>query len=519
MIAGAGEPRPSFHNPDMLLDMLGESLGLAFTSSAVPQWLFDRATLRILAVNDAATVHYGYARDEFLGMTILQLHPAEEQEAARAHVSQAVHPTASLHPRVWSHPTPRGELFVRMASLDVTMQGRAARLVQVVDVTAEVRLQQEYDNAVIRAADARASAEAVGRAKDTLLATVGHELRQPLTPLLPAIAVMERRISHEVGVRAREVIKRQVGVLTRLVDDLLDAARVQQGKVTLERETSDLRRVVEEIVAAHFLEISAHGLLLHTNLPSTAVWVSIDEARFHQILSNLLSNAIRHSDPGSGVWVRVEVTEGVARLVVSDEGHGIDENLLPHLFEPFAQAAPGAKGGLGIGLSVVRTLVELHGGHVTAASGGAGRGAAFVVTLPTSAPPVIPVKTFASDLRSVAELIRMRAASTAEPLDDAIEGLDTALLIADDDSRVLNANPAALALTGYADQDLDALHVFDLLAMNAGHGEEHWRAFATDGRQEGILVLLRKDGAQVPVRYCAIRNIRPGLHLSALDAL
>ena len=506
------------HVPATEADDAG-TLGVAFTASALPQWVFQRKTLRILAVNDAAVAQYGYPRDKFLGMTILQLHPVEEEDAVRSIASEPLNATPAVHPRLWRHVTATGERLVRMALSDVTVGGAAARLVQTLDVAADHELKVDYQTAVAREAEARAHVESVSRSKDALLATVGHELRQPLAPLLAAIAVMEQRVSRDVGVRAREVIKRQVGVLNRLVEDLLDAARVQQGKVKLRRETTDLRTLVAEIVAAHFPELATHGLVLDTNLPSTPVWVSIDGTRFHQILSNLLANAVRHSDSGGRVRVRVDVADAQASLVVRDEGRGIDANILPHVFDPFAQAEPGANSGLGLGLSVVRALAELHGGHVAAASDGPGRGAEFVVTLPISPLPAIPVKTFASDLRSVAELIRVRAAGESDLLDGALEGIDTALLIADDRSRVLNANHAALVLTGYAEEELAALYVADILAMNGEHANDHWQEFAVDGRQEGILVLLRKDGARLPVRYCAIRDVRPGLHLSALDAI
>jgi PAS domain S-box-containing protein len=502
----------------MPFDRAGGDFGPAFTASALPQWAFEPETLQIMAVNQAAIEHYGYPRDELLARTVLQLHPPEEQDAARLHVSGAAAGIA-IDSRIWRHITAWGELPVRIALCDVTTPAGRARMAQMLDVTAQLREQRACEDALTRETEALARAAAISRSKDAIVATLGHEMRQPLTSCLPAIAVMEQRISREVGGRAREVIKRQVGALTRLVDDLLDAARMQEGKITLQRDTHDLRRLVEEIVTAQFADVSAHELVLDISLPSTAVWVSIDGARFHQILSNLLSNAIRHSDAGGRVWVQVKVVGGTARLEVRDEGHGIEANVLPHIFDPFAQSAPGANSALGIGLSVVRGLVELHGGKVTAASDGPDHGAAFVVTLPISAPPVLPVKTFASDLRSVAELIRVRASDGADPLDGALEGIETALLIADDQSRVLNANRAALALTGYSEEDLASLHVPDVLAMNPMHAEEYWRPFAVEGRQEGILVLLRKDGARVPVRYCAIKDVRPGLHLSALDTL
>jgi PAS domain S-box-containing protein len=493
------------------------ALGLAFTSSAMPQWLFDLPTLRIVAVNEAATVHYGHSAADFTALTVLQLHPREEQDTARVHLCDAASATSTLHPKVWRHLTSGGERRVRMAFSDVTVEAAAARLVHVFDVTAEVRQQEEQSAAARRAADAAARADKVARG--ALLATVGRELRQPLTPMLPAMAVMEQRISPDVGVRAREVIKRQLGVQARLVDDLLDAAHAQQGKVTLQRETRDLRRLVEEIVAGRFSDTSALGLVFDTRFPAAPVWVSVDAARFHQVLSTLLVNAVNHSEPGGRIRVRVDTAGAEARLVVSDEGAGVDENVLPHLVEPFADAAPASGGAFGIGLYVVTAIVELHGGRVTAGHRRPGRGAELTVSLPVCPRPLAPATSVASDLRSVAELIRVRAGGGEDPLDGALADSDTALLIANDSSRLVNANPAALRLTGYEQHDLEALHVMDILAMKPSQDEDYRRAFVVVGRHEGILVLRRKDGTRLPVRYCAIRNVRPGLHLSALDAL
>lgn len=492
----------------------------AFTSSPLPQWIFDRTSLRIVAVNGAALVEYGYTRAEFLAMCVFELHPEDEQEAARSFATQPLHARSRFDERVWRHRLRGDARSVRMAIIDLPMARPAGRLVQVVDVTAEARLQAVHDASLAMPDMARQRADAVNRSKDAFLATLGHELRQPLAPIQTAISVMEQRISHAAGVRARAVIKRQVGVLMRLVDDLLDAARVQQGKIALHRETHDVRRLVQEIVASTFAEVAARKLILDTSLPAMPVWISLDATRFHQILSNLLSNAVRHSEPGGRVRVRVEVRDATVHLIVIDEGHGIEPHILPRIFEPFAQAADGANGGLGIGLSVVRALVELHGGQVTAASQGAGQGAAFTLTLPLSLPPTTPAHTFGSELRSVAESVYSRAAiGETQSLEGMLDDFDTALLIADDDSRVRIGNAAARALTGYDEAELRTLCVADLLAMRAPDTHAHWRDFAGQGRQEGILVLRRKDGADVPVRYCAIRNVRPGLHLSALDAL
>ena len=351
------------------------------------------------------------------------------------------------------------------------------------------------------------------------LATLGHELRQPLTPMVSAISLMEQRISRETGTRAREIVKRQVGVLTRLVDDLLDAARVQQGKITLQRRVIDLRVLVEECLAAHYAALAARDLTIDTELPACPLWVEIDGARVHQILSNLLSNAARHSYPGGAVEVRADRQGDTVRLTIRDRGRGIDPAVLPHLFEPFRQETAGADGGLGLGLSIVRTLVELHGGSVQAVSAGHGQGAEFTVTLPFAAPsPEASSAAFADDLRLVAERIRA-AAGTDDASELSLATVDTAILLADDDRHLLGASEGALALTGYSREELRQLHVPDLLAIPADGADAHWRRFVSEGRQDGILLLRRKDGVRVLVRYAALTNVAPGRHLSALEPL
>ncbi len=486
------------------------TLGVAFTTSLIPQWVFDPDTLRIIAVNDAAVACYGYTRHALLTMKVFQLHPAEEGDAVR-HLAAAAPPALDSH--LWRHATRDGERSVRMVVSPVTIAGRSVRLVQVVDVPGEFRLSGGRDAARNRDHDAE-----VSRLHETL-ATVGHEMRQPLASLVSAVAVMEQRAGRDIGVRAREVVKRQVGLMTRLVDDLLDVARVQQGKVTLRREVVDLRKLIEEAVAAHFAEIAARGLTLDTRLPGSAIWVDVDPARMHQVLANLFSNALRNSHEGGRLWLRVERQEDQARLIVGDDGNGIAGSMLPHLFERFVQAEPGANGGLGIGLWVVRALVELHGGKVSGSSRGAGRGAEFIVSLPVSSAPVSDAHAFASDLRFVAELIRTPSATGGEAMDGAWNGIRTALLLADDDGHLLRASSPALALTGYSEHELRTLRVFDIIAMEAPGVEQHWQEFVATGRQEGIVVLRRKDGVQVPVRYCALTDVRPGLHVSALEAL
>jgi PAS domain S-box-containing protein len=236
-------------------------------------------------------------------------------------------------------------------------------------------------------AAARRAAEQANRAKDEFLAMLGHELRNPLAPMLTALQLMKLRGSPHT--REQEVIERQVHHMMRLIDDLLDIARITRGTIELARERVDLRgplaRAIE--IASPLLEQRAHRLQL--DVPDAPITVDGDEARLTQIFANLLTNAAKYTEAGGNVAVRLEKRGGEVVVEVSDDGIGIDPALLPQIFELFVQGrqdAARSSGGLGLGLAVVRSLVELHGGRVEARAGDGGRGSTFTVHLPALAP-------------------------------------------------------------------------------------------------------------------------------------
>ena len=231
---------------------------------------------------------------------------------------------------------------------------------------------------------ARAAAERANRAKDEFLAMLGHELRNPLSAIGSAVAVLERlRIEDLRGTRATQVIARQTQHLARLMDDLLDVGRVVTGKITLERRSMDLlaaaRRAVATLRAAGVTE--RHDI----SVDGGPVWVDGDATRLEQVVTNLVSNALKFTPTGGSIRIWVGSEDGGAVLRVSDTGVGMSPELLPRIFELFVQGdqpPERAAGGLGIGLTLVRQLVELHGGHIEARSGGAGQGSVFTVRLP-----------------------------------------------------------------------------------------------------------------------------------------
>jgi signal transduction histidine kinase/ActR/RegA family two-component response regulator len=256
---------------------------------------------------------------------------------------------------------------------------------------------EEGERHLARAAEAHREAEASSRAKDEFLAMLGHELRNPLSPIVTALHLLRQRGSG--WGREHEIIARQVGHLVRLVDDLLDVSRVTRAKISLHPERLELCGVVARAVelTSPLLEERRHRLDL--DVPAGLV-VLADPARLAQVVGNLLANAARYTPSGGHVGVVARREAGGIVLEVSDDGQGIDRDLLPRVFDPFVQGPRGsdrAQGGLGIGLALVKSLVALHGGTVEARSEGPGRGATFRVTLPAAAPlelaaPIVPLR-------------------------------------------------------------------------------------------------------------------------------
>ncbi|HSP18754.1 MAG TPA: ATP-binding protein, partial [Myxococcaceae bacterium] len=231
-------------------------------------------------------------------------------------------------------------------------------------------------------------AEEASRAKDEFLATVSHELRTPLASILGWTRLLRRGgLTPEKHARALETLERNARAQTRLVEDLLDVSRIVSGKTRLNIETADLMRIVEAAVES--MRPSAESRSVRLDLSAQPCALAGDPERLHQILWNLLSNAVKFTARGGHVSVSLGVRDRTATLTVSDTGQGIRPDFLPHVFERFRQAdatATRAHGGLGLGLAIVRHLVELHGGTVGASSPGEGQGATFTVQLPLALP-------------------------------------------------------------------------------------------------------------------------------------
>jgi len=225
----------------------------------------------------------------------------------------------------------------------------------------------------------------------TFVATLAHELRQPLAVLTSGIDIVSiAPSSAEAGV-ALASMQRQAAQMKRLIDDLLDEARWAAGTVTLRTQRLNMCQLVHEAAHDSRSVVTARGLRLEIDVPESPLWVNADPIRLHQALSNLLGNAVKFTEPGGAISMAARRTALGVAIHVQDTGQGIEPAALASVFELFSQTHPGARGGLGIGLSVVREIMTLHRGFVEARSAGAGRGTEFVLTLPSAiaaAPPL-----------------------------------------------------------------------------------------------------------------------------------
>jgi PAS domain S-box-containing protein len=280
--------------------------------------------------------------------------------------------------------------------------------------------------------------------KDEFLAVLSHELRNPLTPIRNSLYILEHRaFEGEQAKRAQEIITRQVAHLTRLVDDLLDVTRIVKGKMQLKRERTELVELVRRTADDHRATFGAANIELAVSCPDEKLDMTADATRIAQVIGNLLHNACKFTPSGGRVELEVTRENGDGVIRVTDTGIGIESNLLCHVFEPFMQAErtlDRSRGGLGLGLALVKGLVELHEGSITARSDGSGHGSTFIVKLPLS--PTGDIVAAAPVIQSKS---RSRRILIVEDNVDAAQSLLEALELNDHQVAVAHSGPEAIA--------------------------------------------------------------------------
>jgi signal transduction histidine kinase len=360
----------------------------------VPQ-MADTAALVVDAETDNPLL---FMRNENRGRLETSAAPsyADLPEALRAALQRVVREGLPLEGETICYPLRIGERTLGALALGigasspelmprdlVTLQELVSRAAIALD---NARLYSSLQREIVRSRQAEESLQDANQRKDEFLAMLSHELRNPLAPIRNAVEVIRRLAPPDPKLTmARDVVDRQVTLLARLVEELLDVSRISQGKIALKKEPVDLGRIISHSVETARPLIDARGQTLTVAIPAAPVWLSADFARLSQVVANLLNNASKYTGEGGRIELSAAAGEGEATIVVRDNGAGIEPQLLPKVFDIFVQgdrALDRGQGGLGIGLTLVKRLVELHQGRVDVASEGPGKGAAFSVTLP-----------------------------------------------------------------------------------------------------------------------------------------
>jgi signal transduction histidine kinase/GAF domain-containing protein/CheY-like chemotaxis protein len=313
----------------------------------------------------------------------------------------------------------------------------------------------------------------VDRRKDEFLAMLGHELRNPLAAIRSATELLKLTAPEDrLLQRAQGVLERQSVHMTRLIDGLLEVSRIARGKIHLDRETLDMRQVIEGAVESRISQIEARGLELEVDVPPQPLWVQGDPVRLTQIVDNLLANAIKFTDIPGAIHVRLHEEAGAAVIRVRDSGVGIRPQMLDRLFEPFQQDTQDiarAAGGLGLGLALAKGLVELHGGSIEAHSAGPQTGAEFVVRVPlTSAPATLPPSKPAAEVKARRILIVEDNPDAGQMLRDVLELLGHDVAVVETAAAALDVLHTRGADIVLCDLGLPVISGYDLVRMIRG---------------------------------------------------
>jgi PAS domain S-box-containing protein len=423
-----------------------ERFSKAFRASPLVLTISSLETGELIEVNETFVNATGYTREEAIGRTTLDL-GLWKKPGDRAEEMETVRQRGQVSNAEYTFRTKAGaELTGLLAAERIEIGGRPCALTVIQDITERKQAEEALRAAFEQAEAARAEAQFANQSKDEFLSVVTHELRSPLNAILGYTRLARTSADNAAEViKNCNVIERSARAQQQLIDDLLDTARIMSGKLQLEVAPCDLRLVVEDALAVVRPAAEAKAITLGAQSDLSSVQLIADAARLQQVVWNLLQNAIKFTPAGGRVEVHLEADERRVCLSVSDNGKGIPPEFLPRIFDRFSQndmSLSRRYGGLGLGLALVRQIVELHGGEVSATSDGEGCGATFTVSLPLRAPqPVISLPAFIQSGE-------VRTDEAALPTDNlpSLEGL--CILAADDQAEARELIATALRESG-----------------------------------------------------------------------
>ena len=352
--------------------------------------LSQELTGEISSWNPAAERLFGFSAAEILGSPLVVLYPPERVAEERADRDRARRGIPVTHESVRVHQGgSRIPVFVSISPI-IDRQGHISGVSHLIrDIREELASRDQLNEALAHLRENARALRQADRRKDEFIATLAHELRNPLAPIRNAAAVLRYGPKLDPKIEwCRDVIDRQVGHMATLLDDLLDVSRVTRNKIKLHRERVELFRPIAQALELNRPLIDERQHTLTVDLPPEPIEVVGDVTRLTQIFGNLLNNAAKYTDPGGKIQLQVVQQDEIVEVVVRDSGIGIEAAQLPSVFELFSQVdttGDRSQGGLGIGLSLVKALVEMHGGTIAAASEGLGQGSEFTVRLPVVA--------------------------------------------------------------------------------------------------------------------------------------
>jgi signal transduction histidine kinase/ActR/RegA family two-component response regulator len=355
--------------------------------------------LRVVLWNRWMEIHSGRGAPEVVGRSLEDLYPDIVERGIKEYYQNALEGRVTILSHVLHrYLVPLRPTNAATASAHMPQSGRIGPLADegipigtfttLEDVSDRIASETALRKQIEGQRLARATAENALRAKDDFLSTLSHEIRTPLNAVLGWARILLGRdqIDRHLLERALHVIERNASAQARMIDDMLDMARIAAGKLRLDLRPVDVVKIVLAAVDVVMPTAHARRIAVRTHLDPRTPSILGDQDRLQQVIWNLLSNALKFTDPGGSIDVRLALYGRLVRIVVTDSGHGISPDFLPHVFERFRQADASSSrrhGGLGVGLALVHYLIQLHGGSVRADSEGEGKGASFTIDLPT----------------------------------------------------------------------------------------------------------------------------------------